>query len=283
MKKELMIALIFLLSGCYSFVNEPLPIIEFDNLSPICKLIVEANGFEMVRRCYVDSFQFQGNDIHFVKVQYGPAQDCPSGCFYSSYTSIVEKDIEYKLLDYPRIYDLAESLDDLRLDSVVMSNIRYAVNNVEGNESECNLIPYDKYKNPCLIKYQKKLDREYLFSHSSFKNKNVSICYNVKNNDIKEDCIRAVADNTEDPNLCDEITNLGVKYPCYRDIITKTLEEGRKVCNRIDPNYGVDTDPPGPKVRCLTWLARRWGDVSVCNEILNTDHKKICIMKDISS
>lgn len=54
---------------------------------------------EQIENCDVETFDLDGKAVSVVHIEYGIANDCPAGCFFSHYCAIVEEgeDYPYKL------------------------------------------------------------------------------------------------------------------------------------------------------------------------------------------
>jgi len=78
------------------FVNAP----NYTNTMfcpPPTQMIIEKYGLnkDMIAYCSSKSFMVEGKPVEFVHLKYGKANDCPAGCFYSTYCAIVEDGIDY--------------------------------------------------------------------------------------------------------------------------------------------------------------------------------------------
>ena len=80
----------------------------------IDKYNVDKNKIE---NCQSKSFNLNGKDIKFIHLEYGRANDCPSGCFFSHYCAVVEQSIDYPYAFYftnPNENILNSEVDDWR-------------------------------------------------------------------------------------------------------------------------------------------------------------------------
>ena len=50
---------------------------------------------QQIEGCHSKSFDFEGKKIKLVLLNYGDANDCPSGCFFSHYCAIIEDGVDY--------------------------------------------------------------------------------------------------------------------------------------------------------------------------------------------
>lgn len=111
MKKLIIIPIIFSILLAFFLYNFQQDKTEFGN-SPNDKVIskcpTEAQNVinkynineNQVENCQFESFSIDGKNVLFVHIEYGMANDCPSGCFYSHFCTIVDGDIDYPYAFY---------------------------------------------------------------------------------------------------------------------------------------------------------------------------------------
>ena len=66
------------------------------------RTIIDKYGIneKQIEGCQSESFELNGKDVKFIHLEYGKANDCPSGCFFSHYCAIVEDEIDYPYESY---------------------------------------------------------------------------------------------------------------------------------------------------------------------------------------
>jgi len=63
--------------------------------------IIDKYGIQKLAGCISEKFEVDGREVYVVKIGMGPPSDCPSGCIYNRFITIVEGEA-----DYPYLLDL---------------------------------------------------------------------------------------------------------------------------------------------------------------------------------
>ncbi len=71
-----------------------------DICSSEARTIINKYNINEIENCQSKSFNLNGKDIEFIHLEYGVANDCPSGCFFSHYCAIVEDGEDYPYVFY---------------------------------------------------------------------------------------------------------------------------------------------------------------------------------------
>ena len=53
-----------------------------------------------IENCQSKSFNLNGRDVKLIHLEYGVANDCPAGCFFSHYCAIFENGMDYPYVFY---------------------------------------------------------------------------------------------------------------------------------------------------------------------------------------
>jgi hypothetical protein len=126
------------------------------------------------------------------------------------------------------------------------------------------------------------------------KNQDMRIC-DLLNGDNKDSCYLGVGVNSKNSLICDKITNATYKNPCYREVAISILNPS--LCTKIsnipneekdgcytqvalkteNPSLCLQVDNPTTKDICYGNIANVKGDVSICDNVKNSDWKILCI------
>ena len=94
---------------------------------------------KQIENCQSKSFELNEKNIKLIHLEYGGANDCPSGCFFSHYCAIVEDGVDYPYAFYfttPEENILNSEVDDWRNadESILTGRLHELANTKEFND-----------------------------------------------------------------------------------------------------------------------------------------------------
>lgn len=90
----------------YSSLASPTEIIsnykDASDCSVVAQTVINKYGINknQIAGCQSKTFNLDGQSVDFVHIEYGIANDCPSGCFFSHFCAVVEEENVYPYSSY---------------------------------------------------------------------------------------------------------------------------------------------------------------------------------------
>ena len=287
------------------------------NLSDNCQQVIENHNIPAVRSCCEEAFLVDGQRIILVEIEFGGPHDCPSGCFYSHYTGVIEDGKDYHLCFhiydaprgasayepsltpvgynitqvYPRAYLLTEVNTSGIHPTIYSECLTDALQELFYDDEDCLLVPEGKYTQMCLEQVQYRKDREYFRSFNQY-DLTVENCNEIKTLELKEFCYTVVAHKQKKPEVCDLITDTYTKhYTClygmYQYVHSLySPENAVEPCKKIDPTlpYGRGSKNSFEELdgtlkdHCFYYAALAYNIPSICSDISEETLRETCYM-----
>jgi hypothetical protein len=270
----------------YSYSGKVL--VKTNQFAPICLEIIDGHNLQLPYYCFHDDFLLSDKKVTLINIFCGGPNGYKTMDFISFITDNKETVVQYSVLDYP-----SDGIDDLLLFRIrnKTKDYDYPFVNIGhwidvyvhetyfNTEEACSKLKSQNYSIECILSIQWGKDQKFLDSINEQFNKNISLCYEVKTVQLRDSCIRRVAHNLLEPELCEKIVDPNEKYEVclagmYDGIKPRTKEAGLDACHRIDPSY--ERIKPS-RVTCLDNLALDLNDSSICYEIDNKVWQKMCL------
>lgn len=132
--------------------------------------------------------------------------------------------------------------------------------NIEQMVDDC----YKSYQKDVAAGMNLYMDREMCYINVAEELRDYKVCLIVKNNDIKNQCLRTVAEKVNDVSVCDMVVE--GENSCYFEVALnlKDLSICQKINDESDSyDGGID------KSSCYYHMAKTKNDISICEKIMN--------------
>ena len=120
----------------------------------------------------------------------------------------------------------------------------------------------EKNKGPC---FNLSADEENLCW--ALENSTLAFCDNIIASAKRYQCYGAVAEKTNNPNICSQITSREMSYTCFNQMAMLRKDSGICASNIDDPYW---------KAQCYIYVALKYKDDSICAEMDNQYYRNQC-------
>lgn len=264
-------------------------------ISNSCKLVVDKKALSNVQSCTENEYTLEdGANVVYVSIIYGPPRDCPAGCFYMSYTGVIENGVVYDffwdtrgaihVLDrYGSFCSSSDFLEEpskntsftktiVRSDEPFRYQWKYVFNNSRPTQSsfcDAKECPNLKKVLPICL-----LNGELLVYNDGIANADDSKLQRIFEYAPTEDICKDVKLNLKEQNLC--FYSLGVITEnlayCREDGCKSTIALKKK-----DPSICVFVTQDYLRDRCYRYIAESERNTKLCQLIPGSFEREQCI------